>query len=71
MIKVFQHGNNADTVVKLEGSNQVIAMELTILIKEVTKQYPEIMTAVADNLENKEVSDGSQTNICYRVLSTR
>lgn len=55
MIKVFQHGNDKDTVIKLEGSNQVIAMELTILIKEVTRQYPEIMTAVADNLENKEV----------------
>lgn len=63
MIKVFQHGNDKDTVIKLEGSNQVIAMELTILIKEVTKQYPEIMTAVADNLENKEVEHGSQTNI--------
>lgn len=53
MIKVFQHGNNKDTVIKLEGDNQVIAMELAILIKEVTKQYPAIMTAVAVNL-NKE-----------------
>ncbi len=35
MIKVFQHGNDKDTVVKLEGNNQVIAMEMTILIKEV------------------------------------
>lgn len=50
MIKVFQHGNNVDTVVKLEGDNQVIAMEMTILIKEVTKQFPDIMSAVADNL---------------------
>ena len=50
MIKVFQHGNNADTVVKLEGNNQVIAMEMTILIKEVAKQFPEIMQAVTDNL---------------------
>lgn len=57
MIKVFQHGNNADTVVKLEGDNQIIAMELTILIKEVTRQFPEIMTAVADNLANKEVNN--------------
>ena len=55
MIKVFQHGNNKDTVIKLEGDNQVIAMEMTILIKEVTRQFPEIMQAVADNLENKEV----------------
>lgn len=62
MIKVFQHGNNADTVVKLEGNNQVIAMEMTILIKEVTKQFPEIMQLVAENLV-QEVSDGSQTNI--------
>lgn len=63
MIKVFQHGNNADTVVKLEGSNQVIALEMTILIKEVTRQFPEIMQVVADNLANEEVSNGSQTNI--------
>lgn len=63
MIKVFQHGNDKDTVIKLEGDKKVIALEMTILIKEVTRQFPEIMQVVADNLENKEVSDGSQTNI--------
>ena len=55
MIKVFQHGNDKDTVIKLEGSNQVITLEMTILIKEVTRQFPGIMQAVADNLVNKEV----------------
>ena len=55
MIKVFQHGNNKDTVIKLEGDNQVIAMEMTILIKQVTEQFPEIMEAVANALTNKEV----------------
>ena len=57
MIKVFQHGNDKDTVIKLEGSNQVIALEMTILIKEVTRQFPDIMQAVADNLANKEVNN--------------
>ena len=47
MIKVFQHGNDKGTVIKLEGNNQVIAMEMTILIKQVTEQFPEIMEAVA------------------------
>lgn len=55
MIKVFQHGNDKDTVIKLEGNNQVIAMEMTILIKQVTEQFPEIMEAVAKALTNKEV----------------
>ena len=55
MIKVFQHGNNKDTVIKLEGNNQVIAMEMTILIKQVTEQFPEIMESVANALTNKEV----------------
>lgn len=55
MIKVFQHGNGKGTVIKLEGSNQVIAMELTILIKQVTEQFPEVMEAVAKALINKEV----------------
>ncbi len=63
MIKVFQHGNDKDTVIKLEGSNQVIAMELAILIMEVARQYPEIIASVGDSLVNKEVADGSQTNI--------
>ena len=63
MIKVFQHGNDKDTVIKLEGSNQVIAMELTILIMEVARQYPEIMASVGDSLTNREVSNGSETNI--------
>ena len=57
MIKVFQHGNDKDTEIKLEGSNQVIALEMTILIKEVTRQFPDIMQAVADNLANKEVNN--------------
>ena len=50
MIKIFQHGNDKDTVIKLEGSNQVIALEMTILIKEVTRQFPDIMSVVANNL---------------------
>lgn len=50
MIKVFQHGNNADTVIKLEGDKEVVAMEMTILIKEVTNQFPDIMEVVAANL---------------------
>lgn len=58
MIKVFQHGDNKNTVIKLEGCNKVIALELTILIKEVTRQFPEIMEAVADALKNEEVNDG-------------
>lgn len=55
MIKVFQHGNDKDTVIKLEGSSQVIALEMTILIRQLTEQFPEIMDAVADALTNKEV----------------
>lgn len=56
MIKVFQHGNNKDTVIKLEGSKEVIALEMTILIKELTRQFPDIMQVVFDNLaNNKEV----------------
>lgn len=54
MIKVFQHGNDKDTVIKLEGDKKVIALEMTILIKEVTSQFPDIMQVVADNLANKE-----------------
>ena len=55
MIKVFQHGNDKDTVIKLEGSHQVIALEMTILIRQVTEQFPEIMEAVAKALTDKEV----------------
>ena len=50
MIKVFQHGNDKDTVIKLEGNKQVIALEMTILIKQVTEQFPEIMEEVANHL---------------------
>lgn len=54
MIKVFQHGNNEDTVIKLEGDKEVVAMELAILIKEVSTRFPDIMKAVAVNILNKE-----------------
>ena len=51
MIKVMNHGNGKNTIITLEGSKKEIAIQYIALIQELAEKYPDVMQAVANELQ--------------------
>ena len=57
MIKVMEHGNGKKCIVECEGPADVIAQQYALLTMEMIRQYPDIITAATDLME-QEVHNG-------------
>lgn len=58
MIKVTDHGNGKKCIIEIEGSADVIAQQYALLTMDMIRQYPDIITAATD-LMQQEVNNGN------------
>ena len=53
MIKVMEHGNGKKCIIELEGSADIIAQEYALLTMDMIRQYPDIITAATDLMQQE------------------
>lgn len=53
MIKVTDHGNGKKCIIELEGPANVIAQQYALLTMDIIRQYPDIITAATEMMQQE------------------